>query len=125
MVSTTGIFSSNENNLFELLDLSSEDNQWETEDFGMPNMPLGTHLVGSCMVAIDDQSFILIGGQGQEDSGSNCDVGGELTQIYNLETGDWKRMPNLDPPRHEGHACMKSWCIVRVLSRSWSMFAAP
>ena len=48
-----------------------------------------------CMAAINDTSFILIGGAMRY----NWLIGGKLTQIYNLETGTWTRMPDMEPGR--------------------------
>ena len=39
VISTTGYFS--ENNLFEFFDFSQDDNQWETVDLNIPNIPQG------------------------------------------------------------------------------------
>ena len=48
------------------------------------------------MAAINDTSFILIGGAMRY----NWLIGGKLTQIYNLETGTWTRMPDMEPGRY-------------------------
>ena len=50
----------------------------------------------ACMAAINDTSFILIGGAMSE----NYLIGGNLTQIYNLETRTWTRMPDMEPGRY-------------------------
>ena len=55
----------------------------------------------SCMAAINDTSLILIGGAMSD----NYLIGGNLTQIYNLETGTWTRMPDMEPGRY-GPKCM-------------------
>ena len=39
VISTTGRFS--KNNLFEFFDFSQDDNQWETVDLNIPNIPQG------------------------------------------------------------------------------------
>ena len=49
----------------------------------------------ACMAAINDTSLILIGGAMSD----NYLIGGNLTQIYNLETGTWTRMPDMEPGR--------------------------
>ena len=51
----------------------------------------------SCMAAINDTSFILIGGAMRD----NYLIGGKLTQIYNLETETWTRMPDMEPGRYD------------------------
>ena len=51
----------------------------------------------SFMTAINDTSFILIGGAMRY----NWLIGGKLTQIYNLETGTWTRMPDMEPGRYD------------------------
>ena len=53
------------------------------------------------MAAINDTSFIIIGGAVD---GYYQSVG-KLTQIYNLETGTWTRMPDMEPGRY-GPKCM-------------------
>ena len=55
----------------------------------------------SCMAAINDTSFILIGG-GMRD---NYLIGGNWTQIYNLETGIWTQMQDMEPGRYL-HKCL-------------------
>ena len=55
----------------------------------------------SCMAAINDTSFILIGGAMKD----NLLIGGNWTQIYNLETGTWTRMPDMEPGRLD-HKCL-------------------
>ena len=55
----------------------------------------------SCMAAINDTSFILIGGAMKD----NWLIGGNWTQIYNLQTGTWTRMPDMEPGRY-GPKCM-------------------
>ena len=47
------------------------------------------------MAAINDTNLILIGGAMSD----NYLIGGNLTQIYNLETGTWTRMPDMEPGR--------------------------
>ena len=49
------------------------------------------------MAAINDTSFILIGGAMRD----NYLIGGKLTQIYNLETETWTRMPDMEPGRYD------------------------
>ena len=53
------------------------------------------------MAAINDTTLILIGGAMSD----NYLIGGNLTQIYNLETGTWTRMPDMEPGRY-GPKCM-------------------
>ena len=53
------------------------------------------------MAAINDTSFILIGGAMSD----IWLIGGNLTQIYNLETDTWTRMPDMEPGRY-GPKCM-------------------
>ena len=55
----------------------------------------------SCMAAINETSFIIIGG-GVDGYYQSI---GKLTQIYNLETGTWTRMPDMEPGRY-GPKCM-------------------
>lgn len=104
LLSTTGRFSDNNKNIFESLDLSVEDSSWQTLDLGMPNLPQDHHLIHSCMVALNDTSFIMIGGHTKEED--SWQVAGGLTQIYNFQTEQWTRMPNLNP-RRNSHACMR------------------
>ena len=61
----------------------------------------GSKYVEACMAAINDTSFIIIGGAMWD----NWSIGGNLTQIYNLETGTWTRMPDMEPGRY-GPKCM-------------------
>jgi len=99
-----GFFDTNvENTLFEILDLAQEDAEWVTVNLNTPNIPQGSPLIQSCMVAVNESSFILIGGQINSE---DYQMVGSLTQIYNLETGEWTRMPDLEPHR-ESHACMR------------------
>merc|ERR1712179_411733 len=60
LLATNGRFSDSEKNLFEFLGLSVEDSSWETVGLGMPYLPENHHLENSCMVAINDTTFILI-----------------------------------------------------------------
>ena len=53
------------------------------------------------MAAINDTSFIIIGGRMKD----NYLIGGNWTQIYNLETGIWTRMPDMEPGRY-GPKCL-------------------
>ena len=76
-------------NLFQILDFSQDDNQWETVDFNISSFAY------SCMAAINDTSFILIGGG----------ISGKLTQIYNFKTGIWTRLPDMEPGRY-GSKCI-------------------
>ena len=48
------------------------------------------------MAAINDTSFIIIGGRLRD----NSLIGGNLAQIYNLETGIWTRMQDMEPGRY-------------------------
>ena len=53
-----GFFDTNvENTLFEMLDLSEEDAEWVTVNLHTPNIPQGSPLIKSCMVAVNESSW--------------------------------------------------------------------
>ena len=104
LLATNGQFSDSKKNLFEFLDLSVEDSSWETIELGMPYLPDDHHMIDSCMIAINDTAFILIGGRTYKEE--SWLFAGSLTQIYNFQTGEWTRMPDLNPGRSD-HACMR------------------